>query len=71
MRWLARMDSNQATLLRASICRNQLMNGFELAKMWATTCKLLIYGFYKQHPTTVVEPQCHLGLMEVCRCAAA
>jgi hypothetical protein len=35
--WLAELDSNWATILTASILRNQQINGFELAQIWSTT----------------------------------
>jgi hypothetical protein len=35
-------DSNYAACLNAATCRNQLINGFELMKIWATISKSLI-----------------------------
>jgi hypothetical protein len=37
--WLAKLDSNCAAFLTASIFRNQLVNWFQLVKMWVTSLR--------------------------------
>ena len=48
--------SVQATILKCSIWPSQLVNGFQLVKIWATISKLLILKDRIRQPTSLIEP---------------